>query len=127
MGNPHAVFFVKDASAIALAEVGPLIECHTIFPERVNVSFAQIMDRNHIIMCVWERSAGATLACGSAACATLVASVRAGLSERQARISLPGGDLSIAWREVDDHVIMSGDVELEYEGMLPARLMASAA
>ena len=118
MGNPHAIFFVPDPAAIDLAALGPVIEHDPVFPDRVNVSFATVQAPDRIELRVWERGAGATLACGSAACATLVAAVRAGLASRAARISLPGGDLDIAWREADSHVLMTGDVELEHEGVL---------
>ena len=126
MGNPHAVFFVPDVHGIDLATVGPAIEHNPIFPDRANVSFAEVAGRDNIVLRVWERGAGTTLACGSAACATLVAAVRAGLTERTARVRLPGGDLTIAWRE-DNHVVMTGAVALEHEGMLPAQLLGRAA
>jgi diaminopimelate epimerase len=126
MGNPHAIFFVGDASAIALESLGPAIERHPLFPQRANVSFAQILARDDILLRVWERGTGATKACGSAACATLVAAARAGLSERRARIRLPGGDLHIAWGE-DDHVMMTGPVEFEFETRLTSSLFESAA
>jgi diaminopimelate epimerase len=116
MGNPHAIFWVKDARAYDLAAIGPKFEHDPVFPERTNVSFAEIVSPDHIILRVWERGAGATLACGSAACATLVAAARKGLTGRKARISLPGGDLLIEWRESDDHVLMTGETELEHEG-----------
>jgi diaminopimelate epimerase len=125
MGNPHAVFFVADAPAIALETLGPALEHHPLFPERANISFAQILARNDILLRVWERGTGATRACGSAACATLVAAARAGLTERQARVRLPGGDLHIDWR-ADDHVIMTGPVEFEFETRLTAALFEGA-
>ena len=115
MGNPHAVFFVDDAASIQLDKVGPLVENHPLFPERANVSFAEVLDPGHARLRVWERSAGATLACGTAACATLVAAARRGLTGRTATLMLPGGDLVIAWRESDGHVLMTGPVELEAE------------
>ncbi len=117
MGNPHAVFFVADAAAVDLASLGPKIERHPLFPERVNVSFAELRGRDDILLRVWERGAGATKACGSAACATLVAAARTGRAERRARVRLPGGDLTIDWRE-DDHVHMTGPVVLEFETAL---------
>ena len=89
-----------------------------MFPDRANIGFAEVEARDRILLRVWERGAGATLACGSAACATLVAAVRAGLAKREARISLPGGDLQIEWRSSDSHVAMTGGVELEHEGTL---------
>jgi diaminopimelate epimerase len=124
MGNPHAVFFVADAMAIDLAIVGAQIETHPLFPERVNVSFAEVRARDSILLRVWERGAGATRACGTAACATAVASARLGLTDRAATVSLPGGDLRIHWRESDDHVLMSGPVELEFETNLDASVFA---
>jgi diaminopimelate epimerase len=126
MGNPHAIFFVADADAIPLASVGPAIEHDPFFPERVNASFAQVLSRDAIKLRVWERGAGATLACGSAACATLVAGARAGLTARQARIDLPGGSLEVTWR-ADDHVVMTGGIELEHEGVLPPGALEAAA
>ncbi|GLI92706.1 diaminopimelate epimerase [Methylocystis echinoides] len=125
MGNPHAVFFVPDAVAIPLETLGPALEHHPLFPERANISFAQIVARNDILLRVWERGTGATRACGSAACATLVAAARAGLAERQARVRLPGGDLHIEWR-ADDHVIMTGPVEFEFETRLSGALFEGA-
>lgn len=119
MGNPHVVFFVPDIATAPVSEVGPLIEHHLLFPEGVNVGFAQIKSRNHIRLRVWERGAGLTRACGTGACAALVASVRRGLADREATLELDGGDLVIEWRESDDHVIMTGPVAIEFEGRLP--------
>ena len=121
MGNPHAVFFVDDAMLVDLETLGPRIERHPLFPERANVSFAQMLSRDDILLRVWERGTGATKACGSAACATLVAAARSGLSERAARLRLPGGDLHIEWR-ADDHVLMTGPVEFEFETTLDPRI-----
>jgi diaminopimelate epimerase len=126
MGNPHAVFFVSDAAAITLDTLGPALERHPLFPERANISFAQLLAPDDILLRVWERGTGATRACGSAACATLVAAARAGLSGRRARLRLPGGDLFIDWRD-DDHVMMTGPVEFEFETRLTAALFESAA
>jgi diaminopimelate epimerase len=126
MGNPHAVFFVDDATQIDLETLGPRIERHPLFPERVNVSFAQMLSRDDIVLRVWERGTGATKACGSAACATLVAATRAGLSERAARLRLPGGDLHIEWR-ADDHVLMTGPVEFEFETRLDPQIFEGVA
>ncbi len=127
MGNPHAVFWVADATAYDLAAIGPRLEHDPVFPERANISFAQVLTPEHVLLRVWERGAGATRACGSAACATLVAAARRGLAGRRATISLPGGDLLIEWRERDDHVLMTGPVELEHEGTLAPALFAGAA
>lgn len=121
MGNPHAVFFVDDPSAVDLATLGPQLEHHPLFPERANISFAKVVAADDILLRVWERGTGETRACGSAACAVLVAAARAGLSAREARVRLPGGDLVIAWGP-DDHVLMTGDVELEFETRLEARV-----
>jgi diaminopimelate epimerase len=127
MGNPHAIFWVEDATAYDLAAIGPKFEHDPVFPERANISFAQVLAPEHVLLRVWERGAGATRACGSAACATLVAGARKGLTHRRATISLPGGDLTIEWRESDDHVLMTGPVELEHEGTFPPALFAGAA
>ncbi|MBM3606912.1 MAG: diaminopimelate epimerase [Alphaproteobacteria bacterium] len=126
MGNPHAVFFVSDIAAHDLARLGPLIENHPMFPQRVNVSLAQVKSRSAIQLKVWERGTGLTQACGSAACATLAAAVRRDLTDRRATIHLPGGDLDIEWRESDLHVIMTGDVELEFQDRFAAGLFADA-
>ncbi|BGE83609.1 diaminopimelate epimerase [Methylosinus sp. 3S-1] len=123
MGNPHAVFFVEDPAAIALEALGPPIETHPLFPERVNVSFASVLAPGEIALRVWERGTGVTKACGSAACATLVAASRAGLSGREARVRLPGGDLDIDWG-ADDHVMMTGPVELEFVTRLDPRIFS---
>ena len=125
MGNPHAVFFVDDADGVDLQKLGPAIENHPLFPQRVNVSFAQILGPDEILLRVWERGTGATLACGTAACATLVAGARAGLTGRRARLHLPGGELTIDWRD-DNHVTMTGPVEFEFETRLTADIFAGA-
>ncbi|PWB83279.1 MAG: diaminopimelate epimerase [Methylocystaceae bacterium] len=126
MGNPHAVFFVDDPLAVDLASLGPTLEHHPLFPERANISFARVASHDDILLRVWERGTGATKACGSAACATLVAAARAGLSARKARLRLPGGDLVIFWRE-DDHVLMTGPVEFEFETRLDPGLFEDEA
>lgn len=118
VGNPHAVFFVPDLEAIDLKTIGPQLETHSLFPDRCNIEIAQIIDKNHIRMRVWERGTGITQACGSGACATLVAAVRRGLTERNATIHLTGGDLHIHWREEDGHVILSGTASKSYDGTL---------
>jgi diaminopimelate epimerase len=120
MGNPHAVFFVDDVSAIDLERWGPRYETHPLFPEKANISFAEVRSRDRITLRVWERGVGATLACGSAACATLVAAARLGLTDRAASVALPGGELVIAWRVGDGHVLMTGPVEFEREVVLAA-------
>ena len=126
MGNPHAIWFVKDAAAYDLAAIGPVLEHDPLFPERANISLAQVRAPDHIVLNVWERGTGITRACGTAACATLVAGVRRGLTGRHARVSLPGGDLIIDWRESDGHVIMAGPAELEFEGRVSAERVEGA-
>ena len=126
MGNPHAIFFVASIEAFDLARIGPALEHDPIFPERANISLAQVLTREAVRLKVWERGTGLTLACGTAACATLVAAVRAGLTERRATISLPGGDLIVEWRAADDRVVMTGPVELEFARRLTANLFAAA-
>lgn len=125
MGNPHAIFWVRDVAAVDVAGLGPQLEHHPLFPARANISFAEVVSRDHIRLRVWERGAGITQACGSAACATLVCAARNGLTGRSATVSLPGGDLVISWRD-DDHVLMTGDVELEFEGNFDPALFAQA-
>ncbi len=127
MGNPHAVFFVDDLDAYDLSALGPELEQDPLFPERANISFARVLDRDHIVVRVWERGAGLTYACGSAACAVLVAAARKNLTGRQAIVSLPGGDLSVAWRESDGQVVLSGPVEWEFETELEPLLFEDAA
>jgi diaminopimelate epimerase len=119
MGNPHVVFFVPDAAAAPVREVGPMIEHHFLFPDRANVGFAQIKTRDRIRLRVWERGAGETRACGTGACAALVAAYRRGLTGRRATIELTGGELIIQWRESDGHVLMTGPTTLEFTGTLP--------
>ncbi|MEN9874801.1 MAG: hypothetical protein RL186_1698 [Pseudomonadota bacterium] len=120
MGNPHCVFFVQDAELAPVTQVGPMIEHHPLFPEQVNVGFAEIITRSHIRLRIWERGVGQTKACGTGACAALVAGVRRRLCDRKARVQLDGGDLMIEWRAGDNHVIMTGAVELEAEGTIGA-------
>ena len=124
MGNPHAVFFVADLDAIDLARDGAPLERHPLFPQKANISFAQVLSRDHVRLKVWERGVGATLACGSAACATLVAANRRGLVGREAAVQLPGGELTIRWRAQDGHVLMTGPVEFEREIELTAAILA---
>jgi diaminopimelate epimerase len=125
MGNPHAIFFVDDPYRFQLDKIGPLLENHPMFPDRCNISLAAVKAPDQIILRVWERGAGITQACGSAACAALVAAVRRELCERQATVSLPGGDLAIEWRESDSHVLMTGPTTLEHEGVFPAPLLSA--
>ncbi len=122
MGNPHAVFFVDDADAVDLAKHGPRLERHKMFPERANIGVAQVVDRGRIRLRVWERGAGITRACGSGACAALVAACRRGLAERKAELVLDGGVLDIAWGE-DGRVLMTGPVAESFRGELADSLL----
>src|SRR5215831_1675052 len=122
IGNPHATFFVENLDAVDLAAVGPALEHHPIFPERANIGVAEIRDGGSIRLSVWERGAGITPACGSGACAALVAAHRRGLAERRAAVELDGGTLDIAWRE-DGHVIMTGPATLSFEGTFDSDLL----
>jgi diaminopimelate epimerase len=127
MGNPHAIFWVDDVVSHDLRKIGPLVENHPIFPERANVSLAQVASREHLVIRTWERGAGLTKACGSATCAAAVAAARLGLVGRALTVALPGGELRIEWRTADDHVLMTGPVAFEYEGKFdPALFVASA-
>jgi diaminopimelate epimerase len=119
MGNPHAVFFVDDAQAVRADVVGPLVENDPFFPERVNVGFAQVLAPNRIRLRVWERGAGLTKACGTGACAALVAANRAGLTVRKATVVVDGGELDVEWRH-DGHVILAGPVKVERVGEMAA-------
>jgi diaminopimelate epimerase len=127
MGNPHAIFWVEDIEAYDLAAIGPILEHHAIFPDRANISLAHVVSYDHIELRVWERGAGLTRACGSAACAALVAAVRKNLTSRNATVALPGGDLAVEWRQSDDMVVMAGPVELEFETRLDPALFADIA
>ncbi len=122
MGNPHAVFFVADAEAVDLARLGPPLERHALFPERCNIEVAQVLTPERIRMRVWERGTGITDACGTGACATLVAAARRGLTGRHAEVVLDGGSLIIEWRP-DNHVLMTGPVALAYAGILDTSLL----
>ena len=118
MGNPHCVFFVDDVNSADVERLGPMLEYHPLFPQQANIGFAQILADNHIRLRVWERGAGLTLACGTGACAAVVAASRQSRTNRQVQVDLDGGTLQIDWRVDSDHVIMTGPVELEYEGEL---------
>jgi diaminopimelate epimerase len=116
MGNPHAVQIVDDVDAAPVTELGPLIETHPRFPQRVNAGFMQILDRTHIRLRVWERGAGETLACGTGACAAVVAGIRAGHLDAKVEVATRGGHLTIEWQGVDNPVWMTGPAVTVYEG-----------
>ena len=115
VGNPHAVFWVDDVDAYDLGRLGPMLENHPIFPERANISLAQVRSRNDIKLRTWERGAGLTKACGSAACAAAVCAVRTGRADRKVTVYLPGGPLEIEWN-AKDRILMTGPVQMEAEG-----------
>lgn len=116
MGNPHCVIYVDDAASFDLAQWGPKLETHPLFPRKINVEFVTVRSRNYTDMRVWERGAGPTLACGTGACATVVASVLNGFTDRTAVVSLKGGDLNIEWNEADNHVYMTGPAAIVFRG-----------
>lgn len=122
MGNPHAVFFVDDANAVDLPRLGPILEHDPLFPERCNIEVVQPLGPARLRMRVWERGAGITLACGTGACATVVAASRRGLIGRKAEVELDGGTLAIEWLK-DNHVLMTGPVALAYSGILDGSLL----
>ncbi|WMT92306.1 diaminopimelate epimerase [Pelagibacterium sp. H642] len=127
VGNPHAIFWVDDLEAHDLAKFGPMLENHPLFPERANITIAQVLSDESIRVKVWERGAGLTLACGTAACATAVAAARKGLTGRKVTIELPGGPLDIEWRASDDRILMTGPWALDGEGVVPAALLGENA
>ena len=122
IGNPHATFFVPDAAKVAVGDVGPVLERHPMFPERANIGFAEIVSRRRIRLRMWERAAGETRACGSGACAALVAASRRGLTERRAEVALDGGTLEIEWLK-DGHVLMTGPVATAFAGTIDPSLL----
>jgi diaminopimelate epimerase len=116
MGNPHCITFVEDAAAIPLESLGPKFEHHEVFPQRINTEFIQVIRPDYVKMRVWERGAGITLACGTGACASLVAGVLTGQCDRAATVELPGGPLKIEWSAADNRVYMTGPAELVFTG-----------
>lgn len=118
MGNPHCITFVEDVTAIALETIGPQFEHHSAFPQRTNTEFIQVVDRDYLKMRVWERGAGATLACGTGACAAIVAGVLTGNCDRAATVELPGGCLQIEWSELDQKLYMTGPAQLVFRGKI---------
>lgn len=127
VGNPHVIFWVENPESYDLSRFGPLLENHPIFPERANVTLAQIVSPAEIRIRVWERGAGLTLACGTAACATAVAAARKGLTERKVRVVLPGGPLDIEWRADDDHILMTGPWSRDGGGVIAPELLGEPA
>ncbi len=126
MGNPHAVFFVPEVAKIPIDALGPKLEHHRLFPERANIGFAEVRAPDRIRLRVWERGAGLTLACGSGACAALVAAVRRGLTERKAALELDGGMLEVEWLE-NGHVLMTGPTAISFRGTIDPALLNGAA
>lgn len=128
MGNPHLIIWVdEDPHNLDLARIGPMLERHPLFPDGTNVSLAHVISRQNIKLRVWERGAGLTLACGSAACAVAVAAAKLTLTDRLVDVALPGGHLTIAWRASDDHVSMTGPVSFEHDGAIGADWFSAAA
>ena len=125
VGNPHAIFWVEDVHAHDLGRFGPLLENHPLFPERANISLAQVTSRSRLKLRTWERGAGLTKACGTAACAAAVSAVRKRFTDRRVTVDLPGGPLAIEWTD-DNHVLMTGPAELEFEGVLEADTLSRA-
>lgn len=116
MGNPHAIVFVDDVASVRLNELGPALEHHALFPKKVNAQFVQVLSRGSARVRTWERGAGPTLACGTGACAVLVAGVLTHRLDREAAIHLPGGDLRIRWDQTTNHVFMTGPAEESFTG-----------
>lgn len=117
VGNPHAVAFVEDTATFLVERYGKEVECNPLFPQKVNVEFVEVLSRNHINMRVWERGSGETLACGTGASASVVACILNGFCDREVRVSLLGGELTITWNEEDNHVYMSGSASFSFDGV----------
>lgn len=123
MGNPHAVIYTRDGEMVKIDDIdlpllGPQFENHSAFPARINTEFVEVLSRNHVRMCVWERGAGRTLACGTGACALVVAGVLEGRIDRKCLVDLPGGPLDIYWSSEDNHVYMTGPAEVSFSGTI---------
>ena len=125
MGNPHCVMFVDDVDNFTVSDIGPLIENHELFPERINVEFVTVLDREHVKMRVWERGAAETLACGTGASASVVAAVLTDRTDRQVEVELLGGPLHIEWHQ-DEHEFMTGPITEVFTGQLNEQLIAPA-
>ncbi|MFV0314877.1 MAG: diaminopimelate epimerase [Anaerotignum sp.] len=117
VGNPHAVAFVEDTATFPVERYGKEVECNPLFPQKVNVEFVEVLSRNHINMRVWERGSGETLACGTGASASVVACILNGFCDREVKVSLLGGELTITWNEEDNHVYMSGSASFSFDGV----------
>jgi diaminopimelate epimerase len=126
MGNPHVVIPVEDVASVDLERFGAALEVHPVFPARTNVHFVQVLSPDHLLMRVWERGAGPTLACGTGACATLVVCQRLGLAGRSARLDLPGGPLWIDWDAASDHLFMTGPAEAVFDAVVTPQLWEEA-
>jgi diaminopimelate epimerase len=124
VGNPHCIFWVKDLDVVDLSRVGPMIENHPLFPERTNVELAHVVARDHVVVKVWERGAGLTQACGTAACAVMAAGYRIKMIDETCRVTLPGGDLHMAINTENGHIIMTGPLAYDGEGEIPPELLA---
>ena len=116
MGNPHAVVFLEDIEGLDIEKVGPMFENHERFPKRINTEFVRVIDREMIEMRVWERGSGETLACGTGACAAVVASILNGLAERRVTVKLLGGNLIVEWDQESGRVYMTGPAEVVFDG-----------
>jgi diaminopimelate epimerase len=127
MGNPHCVIFTAEICDYMVLDDGPRIECHELFPRKINVEFAQVLARDEVRMRVWERGAGETMACGTGACATAVAAILSGHCGRSVTVHLLGGDLQIEWSEADNHVYMTGPATEVCEGSVNEEVLARAA
>ena len=123
VGNPHCIFWVDDLDVVDFSKVGPMLENHPMFPERANISLAKVVARNHVLLKVWERGAGLTQACGTAACATMAAGHRIKIIDAKCRITLPGGDLFMAVNEDNGHVLMTGPATYDFEGVIPDAML----
>jgi diaminopimelate epimerase len=125
MGNPHVVYFVNDVENFPVEDTGSKLEFNALFPEQVNVGFAEIKSKSRMRLRVWERGAGLTKACGTGACAAVVAAARRGLTDRKVAVEMDGGELLIEWRESDGHVLMTGPVAFEFSGVLETAVSES--
>ncbi|MBI2717816.1 MAG: diaminopimelate epimerase [Rhizobiales bacterium] len=122
VGNPHCIFWVKSLDVVDLSKVGPMLEHHPLFPQRANITLARVDARDRATIRVWERGAGLTRACGTAACAVMAAGFRLRMIDARCRVSLPGGDLLMERRDSDGHILMTGPASYDFEGELPAHL-----